>query len=247
MKHHPGDEGEQPPLPKRKPRSIPGEGIIHGLYTQKQPTEEVEALLAEDVQGMQDEFIGLRSLARMLIAAQTEAHTNDEVARLADAYTQAAVRIGQISKAERERGEHSEEDQWVDEFLTMLDNVAALDDKEVLDDAAADDSRELPSEEFWRTFAEGDPEMGAASNRLTEEIAALRLVLRRLYHLATETQDTKALVRYTDLYGRGCMRLARLLKAEKGAQGRAADMLTEMIDEAILEVNKEWGLDLGYG
>ena len=93
--------------------------------------------------------------------------------------------------------------------------------------------------------AEADPEMQAASTRLTEEIASTRLVLRRLYPLAMETEDEQTLVRYTEKYGQSCIRLMHLLKAEQGARGRAAEMLREMIDETILEVNKEFGLDLG--
>jgi hypothetical protein len=231
-------EEEQPPLPKRRPRSIPGEGHIHGFYTHMQLSEEVLAVLAEDIQGMDNEFIGLRNLARTLFAALSEAQSSDEVGLLGAAYTQAATRLSVIIKAEREQGEPSEEAQWVNEFLAMLDNSAREND-------AGDDNGETPSEEFWRTFEEGDPELKAASRRVTEEIAGLRLVLRRLYNLAMETQAVKALVRYVDLYGQGCTRLARLLKEEKGAQGRAADMLREMIDEVIVEVNQEFGLDLG--
>jgi len=247
---HPGDDqrppgdqrpaDEQPPLPQRKPRRFkPGDGLTHGFYALKQPIEEVEAVLAEDLQGMQDEFVGLRELSRMLLVAQTEAKTDEQVVRLGEAYTQAAARINEISKAERQRGEHSEQDQAVDEFLTMIDNVWALEDKE------EDDDGELPSEDFWRMFAEADPKMGAASTRLTEEIASIRLVLRRLYDLAMQTEDAKALVRYTEKYGQGCIRLAQLLKSEKGVQGRAADMIGEIIEEVILEVNKEFGLELG--
>ena len=52
---------------------------------------------------------------------------------------------------------------------------------------------------------------------------------------------------YTDKYGQSCIRLMRLLKAEKGMQGRAAELLRELIAETISELNKELGLDLGYG
>ena len=228
------DEGEE--LPERKPHRYKlGEGIIHGFYTQKQPIKEVLAVLEEDIQGMDYEFIGLRNLARMLFSAHSKAKRNDEAARLGEAYTQAAARLCVIIKSERERGEPSEEVQWVNEFLTMLDNAAAQDNE------AADDDGETPSEEFWREFEESDPELNAASRRLTEEIAGLRVVLRQLYDLVMETQEVKALVRYVDLYGRGCTRLARLLKAEKGNESRAADFLRELINETIVEVNREMG------
>ena len=62
-------------------------------------------MLAEGIQGMGAEIEGLRMLSRRLIAAQSKAGTSEQVARLGDAYTQAAARQAQISKAEREREE----------------------------------------------------------------------------------------------------------------------------------------------
>ena len=121
----------------------------------------------------------------------------------------------------------------------MVDGVWAL------NDVAADDNGELPSEQFRRTAAQDALEMQAGSTRLTEEIAGTRLVLRRLYDQAMETQDVKVLVRYTNLYSISCTRLARLLRVEKGIQSRLADILKEIIDEVILEINEEFGLDLG--
>jgi integrase len=243
-KDHPAEQ--QPPLPERvSHRYKPGERLIHGFYAHKQPEDEVAAVLAEDIQGMGEEIEGLRMLSRRLIAAQSKAGTSEQVARLGDAYTQAAARQAQISKAERQREECSEDDQWVNEWMTVMDEFAAEADSAESDADGEDDDGELPSEEFWRMVAEADPEMQAASTRLTEEIASTRLVLRRLYPLAIETEDEQTLVRYTDKYGQSCIRLMHLLKAEQGARGRAAEMLREMIDETILEVNKEFGLDLG--
>ena len=253
--HQPNVEpAAQPPLPDRTlNRFKPGDGRIHGLYAHKQSDEEVAALLAEDIHGMKGEFVDLRMLSRRLIAAQAKAETSEQVARLGDAYTQAAARLAQISKAEREREEINEDEEWVNEWLTILDETAAENDAAASSESAEsseageDDGGESPSEEFWRMLAESDPEMQAASNQLTEEIASTRLVLRRLYALAIETEDVKELVRYTEKHGQSCTRLMRLLKAEKGMQGRAAEMLRELIDETILELNKEFGLDLGYG
>ena len=119
-------------------------------------------------------------------------------------------------------------------------------DRAAIQQGASDDE-EPPSEEFWRDFEQSDPEVQAASKRLMEEIASTRLVLRRLFGLAMETEQPKTLVGYADKYGQGCIRLSQLLKAEQGEQGHAAQVLREMIDEVIVEVNKEFGLDLGGG
>jgi hypothetical protein len=87
--------------------------------------------------------------------------------------------------------------------------------------------------------------MFSESAALVHQGASLRLVLRRAFALASEAHTVREQVRYTDIYGQGCVRLVRLLKAERAAQGRLADYLREEIDQAILEVNAEFGLDLG--
>ncbi len=115
----------------------------------------------------------------------------------------------------------------------------------MLDNLAEGTSGRLPSEELKQMAAQGGVGTRAGKRGLTEVIAMTRLVLRNLYNLVMEAEGVKEQVRYTDDFGRGCTRLARMLKAEKGAQGREADILREIIDETILEVNKEFGLDLG--
>lgn len=239
-KLHPRDGTLEPPLPVRKPRiSRPGENLTHGLYAQKQPPEELQAVLAEDIAGMQDEFVGLRILSRKLLEALNQAEISDEVARLGDAYTLAADRLRKLTLTAQQLDAPDEKDEALEEILARVDSVSAQ------NEVAADDNGELPSEEFRRTAAQDDLEMQAGSTRLTEEIASTRLVLRRLYDQAMETQDVKVLVRYTNLYSISCTRLARLLRAEKGVRSQRADSLKEIFDKVILEVNKEFGLDLG--
>jgi hypothetical protein len=123
----------------------------------------------------------------------------------------------------------------VQDTLTMLDNAWAED---------LEEGDELPSEQFWRELAESDPELQASSRRLTEEIATIRVVLRRLYDLAIDTQEVNELVGYANKYGQGCLRLLNLLKGEQGKSSRAAQRLMELRDEAIAEVCAEFGLDI---
>ena len=128
------------------------------------------------------------------------------------------------------RGEDAE---WLEEMLLVLDNLA--EGGEGL----------LPSEELKQLAAQGGVGTRMGKRGLTEEIATSRLVLRKLYSLAIDTEEVKVKVRYTNDFGRGCTQLARMLKSEKSTQGQEADILREVINEVILEVNEEWGLDLG--
>ena len=69
-------------------------------------------------------------------------------------------------------------------------------------------------------------------------------MLRRTFLLALKAETVKDLVRYADVYGRGCLRLMRLLKAQGAAGGHLVEYLQESIDLAITEINEEWGIDL---
>jgi len=127
------------------------------------------------------------------------------------------------------RGEDAE---WLEEMLLVLDNLA-------------EGNGLLPSEELKQLATQGGVGTRMGKRGLTEEIATSRLVLRKLYSLAIDAEEVKVKVRYTNDFGRGCTQLARMLKSEKSTQGQEADILREVINEVILEVNEEWGLDLG--
>jgi len=182
---------------------------------------------------MEAEILGLRNLARRLVATQIKTKTGALVAELGNAYTQAADRLRVLNQTADLLDEWDEDDEWLEEMLTVLDNLAE------------GTSGLLPSEELKQMAAHGGAGTRAGTRGLTEEIATSRLVLRNLYSLTVDAEEVKEQVRYTNDFGRGCTQLARMLKAEKGAQGREADILREIIDETILEVNKEFGLDLG--
>ena len=221
-------------LPERKLHtSKPGDGIKHGYYAQCQPDEEVQAMLAEGIVGIDAEIIGLRSLSRVLLKRQKEASTSSELALLSNAYTLAADRLREMIKAEKQLAEPSEDEAWAEAFLSVLDN------------AAMDLGEESFAEQVRQEALGSDPELLAGSRRLMEEIASTRVTLRRSLSQALETEDVREQVRLTEIYGSSCIRLMRMLKAETAAQGKLADFLRKELDAAILEVNEEFGLDLG--
>ena len=188
---------DPPQLPERKaPQFQPGDNVTHGLYAQKQPAEEIAAILAEDIQGMSQEIAMLRALCRGIMEMQNQAENAAQVARLADAYTLAATRLAEMIQAERQSQESRPEESSGEAILAMLVRVS----QQLGEDIDIDTARE-------RALA-SDPQYGAAW-RLVEEIAATRLALRRVFHLAMETQELAERVHLTEVYGRGCARLAR--------------------------------------
>jgi hypothetical protein len=224
-----GDEfSAQVPDRKGKPFK-PGEGMIHGYYANSQPEAEVLAVIAEDIQGIEEEIAGLRRLARGLVARQKEARSGKEIAQLTDTHTRAASRVAEMIAAEEQMAKDGEEDDWAEKMLEMLDGMALSDGEE-------------PVSEEIRAAARGsEPELGIAARRLVEEIATTRYMLRNVLAAALETEELADYLRMVEIYGGGCVRLVRMLKREKRDHGQLTRYLEEGIDQAIREVLMEWG------
>ncbi len=227
-----GEEGEmRAQVPDRKAKPFrPGERITHGYYQESQPEEEVLAVLAEDIQGIEEEIAGLRRLARRLVAKLKEARSNKETGQLADTHSLAASRLGELIEAEKQLAKDGKEDTWAEEALARLDKGLI-------------EFGERPVSEALRAGAlEVEPELAMAARCLVEEIAAVRYMLRNVLGLALQTQETAETIRLVEIYGSGCARLVRMLKKEGSDQGRLERYIREAFDEAIRELNQEWGM-----
>ncbi len=85
----------------------------------------------------------------------------------------------------------------------------------------------------------------ASEPEIEESIAAMRLVLRRDFALAEETEDVQEYLHLMDTYGKMCMRLVRVLKSEGTEQDRLKEYMRAEILKAIEEVAEELGLSVG--
>lgn len=208
----------------------------------QQPTEAVRGVLAENIQGVGEEVAGLRSLARGLLALQEKVRSRKEAARLMDAYTMAAARLGTMIQLEERLGKNRAADEWAYQVLAMVDGLAAEMGKEPVSPAVL------------AAMRGGAGDLETASRRLVEESAATRCVLRNTVRLADEClerageagegpdlEEVGEYVHLTEIYGNGCNRLMRLLRAEGAGGSSLADMVRKEIDEAIREVMEEFG------
>jgi len=227
------DEGEEDkdsvPVRKGKPFK-PGEGVTHGLYAHSQPPQAVAAVLAENIQGMEEEIVGLRILARGLLERQGQGRNEHEAAQLYEAYSIAAYRLGEVIKAEKEVTVSEKTSQWEDDFLAMLDRVAI------------ENGREPVSDEVRKEALGGEPELAAASRHLVEEIASMRYVLRNVFRLAIEAEETREYIRLVEIHSFSCVRLVKLLRMDRADTDRLGAYLMEGIDQAIREATQELGL-----
>ena len=185
------------------------------------------AVLAEDIQGVENEIVGLRVLARGLVSRQIAARGTLELAALADAHSLAVSRLSQLIAAESVLAEEGGSSAFADDMLAMLDKMAL-------------DRGEAPVSEAVRADAlEADPELAITTRRLVEEIAALRYMLRNVLGLALGTRALPGFIRLVDIYGSGCARLVRMLKREDSDHSRLESYLREAFDQALNEVLEE--------
>ncbi len=174
---------------------------------------------------MEQETACLRKLMRGLLERE-----GDE-ARLVDAYSQAAHRLGSLIIV-NEPVEKAKEDPWAEQFLTFLDGSEVREGRPPVSQQIRADALGL------------SPDAAEAAGMLTEEIASLRLLLRNVYRRAMQGIETREYLRLVDLYSLGCVRLARLLKIGGcDENGRLDKYLQDMIDEALRYLTRELKLD----
>lgn len=217
-------------IPNRMPAHFkPGDGIKHGFYASRQPSEAVAALVAENIQGIEEEFVGLRILGRRLLDWQAQAMCGEQAVQLGEAYSLAAYRLGEMIKAEAKLAEQGKVSQREEEILKMYDLIAS------------ELGWEPVSEEIRAEAMAYNPGQAAAARKVTEEIAAIRYVLRNTFRLAIEAQGVQEQAHLVDVYGRGCMRLVHLLKLEGTNVGRIEAQLNETVEQVLKELLQEWG------
>ena len=217
--------------PNRKSNRLkPEDTMTHGMYARTQPHEQVAAILAQDIKGIEEQIVGLRTLGRGMVTRQGEARSSQEAARLGEGYSLAAYRLGELFRAEQELAKKGKSSQWAEEILAALSRIAVETGEEPI------------PEQSQQQALGGESEMVVVSRRLVEEIAALRAVLRNVFRLALEAEQTGEYLRMAEIYGSGCVRLVRLLKLEQAEGGQLEAHLQNEIERAILDLNREWGL-----
>jgi hypothetical protein len=226
-----GDEAEnrEVSVPKRTAKPFkPGEGTIHGLYAHSQPIEAVAAVLREDIQGIDEQVVGMRVLGRGLQERMERVGSRKEAVRLGQAYTLAARRLADLIRVERQLKENK--DPWAEQFLERLDQMALKQGLEPV------------SEQARAEALGGAADLSTTSRRLMEEIAATRYVLRKTFALAMETEENEEYVHLVEIYSIACNRLLGLLRVGLGDGDLLAAYLRELIDRSIREVTEELGL-----
>ena len=77
---------------------------------------------------------------------------------------------------------------------------------------------------------------------LAEEIAGMRVALRRTFQRAMESEEVPRRVYLTEIYSRGCNRLVKLLSLEGDDQTRLKLYINQVVDDVMLAIDAEWGL-----
>ena len=229
----PEDEGNQETtedgdveLPERGAKPFkPGEGVKHGYYMHNQPPEEVAKVLQEDIQGIEEEIVGLRRLERGLLEQAGRTENNLEKRQLWKAYNLMAFRLAEMIKAETGLAQEGEEIQRVKDFLERMAKQGTW------------------IEELEREAMQGELELRVDSRRLREEIAGKRYVLRQVFKQAIEAlkeEETQDAIQLAEIYSSGCLRLVQMLRMEKPYYGQMDEVIRKNLNEALLEAYKGW-------
>ena len=212
-------------LPDRSARPFKlGDNITHGFYSRRKDRQAVRAVVAENVQGVEQETACLRQLMRGLLECE------GDDARLVEAYSQAANRLGDLISA-AELAHKRVSDPWVEDVLRMMDEVERCAGRPPISQRVRQQALGLSSDVM------------DASGIVAEEIATIRLLLRNTYDRARQGVDSREYLRLVDLYGLGCVRLARLLRiGGSDEDGRLVRYIQDQMDEAIRQLHQEWRL-----
>lgn len=187
------------------------------------PEEEVRAMLAAQVRGIEAEVEGLEQLLDGLTIRQERTCDVREQGKLVDVLTSTASRLSELRDAEELILEAEQVAPWVFEILDMIDRVAAR---------------------------KGDPELGVKAraealgtgpdrNPQERQIATVRCSLRRMLVMALAAQELNEHLRLVEVYARGCIRLMRMLKKEALAPSRAEQRLREAMKVAVRSILNE--------
>jgi len=224
-KLHGVDPPNRNPLPFK-----PWDGYRHGLYAESQPTEGVAAVLRDNIQGMEEEIVGLRLLGRGLLERQVGAKSSLEGVRLGDAYTKTAARLAEMMRVEKQMAEEEAGKDDTEELLERWDKMAISMGGEPV-------SEQIRAEAFGESA-----EMAVGARRLVEEIASIRYVLRNTFQLAMEEEDDGDYRHLVEIYSAGCARLVRLLRMEGYKEDRVLAYIEESIEIALKDVMEELGI-----
>jgi len=209
----------------------PGDHMTHGLYAKSKPPEEVRRIMEEGIEGVEEEIVGLRMLARELLERLEEAGDGRSKVRLLESYTLAARRLGDLIKAEKERKEGKKANPREEELMSKIDRMSIGLYGEPI------------SEQVRKEALESEPELETAGLKIVEEMAGIRYSLRKMFRMAEEAEDVQELSHLVNLYGESSKRLSGLLKQEKSESGKLERYLKECFDEALQAAVKELGLE----
>lgn len=77
---------------------------------------------------------------------------------------------------------------------------------------------------------------------MTMPALSRRLALRCVFQMAMEIEQVAERAHLIEVYGRGCSRLARLLRGEEAEHSRLEAVMNDLIDRVTAEVQNELGL-----
>ena len=220
-----------------------GEGVKHGWYVKSQPPQLIQEVLAENIQGIEEEIAGMRLLERGLFERQVQASSTQAALRLGDAYSLTGIRLAEMLKTEEgmPQGKQGGKEKAA-KIEGVLDWLVRTEGE-----AGRPTNREAVRADLLAQALGGGAVLELTAHRLEEEIAGVRFNLRNTLFLAMQAETEEEYIHLVELYSRGCSRLVRMLRTGQGGQGgqdRLFNYIQEQILLAIEATAKDWNLSV---
>jgi hypothetical protein len=206
--------------PNRQPKLLQlGDGVTHGLYARRQPSEAVNAMMALDIQGMDEELEMLQILLDGLMERFERDPSAQDVIHLVDAYSQACVKMAGLEKAVRELGK--------EKGNPRSRNFRGQPDTAPLEIEAR------------REFEAIQQEKRAGKRGPAETIASLRVMLRKTFTLALEDQDDARYIDHVGIYGTVCKRMLKLMRLGGDEEKQFEEYKLEVLNDVLTQLFAE--------
>jgi hypothetical protein len=206
--------------PNRQPKLLQlGDGITHGLYARRQPSEAVMAILALGIQGMDEELERWQILVDGLMERFERDPSAQDVIHLVDAYSQACVKRAGLEKAVRELGK--------EKGNPRSRNFRGQPDTAPLEIEAR------------REFEAIQREKRAGKRGPAETIAGFRVMLRYIFAQACEDQNDAQYIYHVGIYGTVCQRMLWQMRLEGDEEKQFEEYKFEVLNQVLTELRAE--------
>ena len=219
----------------------PSGGIKHGMYKQNKPPEVVQAVLAENIHGLEEEIQKLQELENGMLRLLEQGPEKALAVQLLTTQSLVSQRLAEMLQAQEELSQPEEVSKEETDAKAALERLASLArELGLIPDGYPDD--EAVVEEVVEAAGAAGLSLESLSQAIAREVAATRYSLRNAYDLANQTDDPYEYLTMVRVYETNSGRLVKMLKKQPSNEGQYQAFLRSTVQQALWDVTGELGL-----